>query len=888
MNPMINRVFFGALTAFVMSCGASMGPAGPAAPTPPTVRLETTTVPVTVELADGPVRVRVMGGDWQAVSGGTLPAATTHVRVEGDAAFALGTARRPSGRLWLRAGTTAVLSSRPSVDLIVAIDGRARISGFEPGLTVATEAASGLVDLTERDVLVEAGRVVDTGADLAGAAWTLGIGQADEPGGIGALETDRASLELRKLSVTATTVNGVAETTIEHVFFNASDEQLEGTFRFPLPAGAIVTGLAMEIGGALMEGELVEREKARETYQSIVDSMRDPALLEWDGGSSFKLRVFPIEPRSEKRIVLRCLLPITTGALGPRLTYATAAPALETRIGHFRFEVDGRVVLDRADFAPGRALIAPVRTATGAAVEIRGDSTWTVATLSPSVPAGNGRRVRRDVVVVVDTSRSTLESRPRQAEAIRGILGELRSSDRFVLTAADITARDHAADFVEATPEAIEEALAFLSGIAPDGASDVLGAMRHAGRLADRAGLVAVQVVYVGDGTPSWGEVDPAAVRAGATAALGDTPLHAVVLGKSTDERLLRAIAGETGGKVVAPRTESEVRSFGLFLAHAAGAPRLRNARVTAGEGAEVHPRTPTTLFAGDEITALVRSETPPESLSLTGTLDGKPFERTTAVGEPRRGRAIAARWGAAEIDWQTDMGAEREVIVALSLKTQVMSRFSSFLVLESEEAYKRHEIERTRGPEVSGKDLESVAGADEASLHPDHIQPGDPEIRVPAPREARSVVVVFPFGESMPAQWDDTIGAWTVRFLVDKDTEDGEYPVIVRITHADGTPELLELSYTVDTQAPKVSVELIANGRQITIRATTEDPDVARVEVRTPEGRVVRLRRKARGLFVGTWKPRTVVAGPVALRIVAVDRPGNTTVIETELEVVR
>ncbi len=83
------------------------------------------------------------------------------------------------------------------------------------------------------------------------------------------------------------------------------------------------------------------------------------------------------------------------------------------------------------------------------------------------------------------------------------------------------------------------------------------------------------------------------------------------------------------------------------------------------------------------------------------------------------------------------------------------MSRYTSLLVLENDEAYKQHQIERkqqemaeriAQGPTVTGGDLDSL-GAQHASLSPDEIQPGDPEIKIPAPRAARSVVVAFPFG---------------------------------------------------------------------------------------------------------------------------------------------
>ena len=53
-----------------------------------------------------------------------------------------------------------------------------------------------------------------------------------------------------------------------------------------------------------MEGGMAERDYGRIVFERIVTKMRDPALLEWVDGSTFKMRVFPLEPRQEKRIIL--------------------------------------------------------------------------------------------------------------------------------------------------------------------------------------------------------------------------------------------------------------------------------------------------------------------------------------------------------------------------------------------------------------------------------------------------------------------------------------------------------------------------------------------------------------------------------------------------------
>src|SRR5208283_5773652 len=79
---------------------------------------------------------------------------------------------------------------------------------------------------------------------------------------------------------------------------------LEGTFVFPVPKGAHIDKFTMEINGKQVEAELLPADKARRIYEDIVSKLKDPALLEYAGRDVFKVRVFPIEPNSHKRITL--------------------------------------------------------------------------------------------------------------------------------------------------------------------------------------------------------------------------------------------------------------------------------------------------------------------------------------------------------------------------------------------------------------------------------------------------------------------------------------------------------------------------------------------------------------------------------------------------------
>ena len=113
-----------------------------------------------------------------------------------------------------------------------------------------------------------------------------------------------ASLETTFTKADVRIKDQLATTSIEQEFYNPNPRQLEGTFLFPVPRGAQINKFTMEINGKPVEAELLAADKARGIYEDIVRRLKDPALLEYAGRDLFKVRIFPIEPNSRKRITL--------------------------------------------------------------------------------------------------------------------------------------------------------------------------------------------------------------------------------------------------------------------------------------------------------------------------------------------------------------------------------------------------------------------------------------------------------------------------------------------------------------------------------------------------------------------------------------------------------
>lgn len=722
---------------------------------------------------------------------------------------------------------------------------------------------------------------------------------ASAPGGIGSLSArtdagETLELRLESVHVKAEQLGDFARVEVTHRFLNDADRLLEGTFRFPMPDGALLTGLAMEIDGKPVEGELVEREKAKKAYEATVDAMTDPALLEWEHGSTFKMRVFPLEPGRPKVVTLRYLTPLRRTASGLEFVQGTSAPAGADPLPALAVDWNGKRVVDEHDVQPNRVFTAPARTSSAILREERADGAYTLVRVTP-----DWTRVAADTLpapkhwfVVVDTSRSALEEYPKEIEALGVLLASLPAGSTFQLVTSDVVARASGAS-VAVTPAAIEQALASLRTITPDGASDLGKAFELAGRLARP--VPASAVLYLGDCEPTWGTTKPQALRDLVERELAGVPLFPVLFGASIDDTLATELAQLSGGRRTRIRRREDVNALAVTLSHPRR--RLNAVQVVAAPGVEVLPNGPTALEPGDDLVLVAKAPRGTDPLvglhvnakTRTGTLDLLPRQPAEATG------GVARRYGAALIQKLERTEAPPAVVVKASLDYGVMSRFTSFLVLESEEAYARFAIERRQkqaedAPRVTGKDLESTDGA---QISADRVQPGDPEILIDAERDALGVTVEFPFGETKHARYDLDAhggrGAWMVRFLVPRNAKEGDYDAIVRIVHRDGSVETRTVHYTVDRTAPELDVTLTpARHNPGLVSVLVSEPgagmrsDLRRVELRTPSGRVRELTAVKWGVF-RAFVPRAEL-GRGTLRVVGFDQALNHGVKELEI----
>ena len=638
----------------------------------------------------------------------------------------------------------------------------------------AVEVKTGQEGVLSRDE----GTVVAPAVDLASAvSWAdLSTDASDAPiVGIGELRARRPgssnerdeAVHLASHHVKVRIAGNVARTEIEEVFRNDTGQQLEGLYRFPLPPEAQVETLALDVNGEMQPGSFVDRDRAaaiwrgvirhatpaplptREEYVWVPGPWRDPALLEWQRGGRFELRVFPIPAHGSRRVSISYTQTVAPSAGVRRYVYPLPHnPDGSTRVDDFSIDVkvlghdphrpvamtgyaltpaasDGELGEHRAftqqSFVPTGDLVveygladarAPLTAWTYQPPSTNADAPsldrpYAAFAIRPTLPRWGDARPR-DYVFVVDASRSMVGERfARATRLVSAAVSEMDRRDRFTVLACDTRCRAMGA-VRGASEEGATEAQRFLSAVEPAGASDLVAQVRDAVRAsAERpeAGRD-VRIVYVGDGAASvgWRRPDRVAAEVSEAVSSAHTTVTAVAIGSDADAQSLGALARGGGGALVPYVPGERVRSAALSLLEATYGVALRDPEVILPAGlVDAAPAKLPTLRAGSEalVVARVTSPTVVGDVVLRGTVAGEPFEARYPVNlalSSNAGNAFVPRlYASARIADLEASGAAtaRAEIVSLSQRFRVASRYTSLLVLESPAMFRAFGVER-------------------------------------------------------------------------------------------------------------------------------------------------------------------------------------------------
>lgn len=634
-----------------------------------------------------------------------------------------------------------------------------------PGATISTPAAASTRPETPPDPTILAAALTPSLslAPLDDTAWAAAFDDTakiadDLPRGVGSLVAKRAgsavekqSLRLTEQKVSVSISGRIARTEIEQAFFNDSSQVLEGIYQFPLPADASISDLQLLVGDTWMRGEMLEKQRARSIFRQIVDATvpRDPALLQWEEGSVFKLNIFPIPGKGERRIKIAYtqVLPTVGDALRYRYPMGGSG-ASATAIGDFQFAVavDARELDEQAlaSIATPMAELARVREGSLLRMRMQERDYQPTHELGVDVPlAKDERRVvaatHRDAdgqgyfmltlrpdlqlradprpvhyAFVLDRSHGTSPELWKAAEGLsKAMLTTLEPQDRFTMLACDT-----ACDRLEGGMRGPQDALA--SDIDGFFAKQVLAGASDLGHMIERAGAVLEEgdgnveaervIVYLGDGVATSGALTPDELGKLA-ARLPRVRFQAVALGSRSDTLLLDHLARSSGGDLMRADARDDLEGLARELRLRAQVPVARDLVAELPPGlTDVYPAQLPALRPGDTLTLVgklaegdaksLRGDIRLRGQTASGTID-ESFQIMLDAEYSNDDVGVHAHlprtWAQHEITHltQTQGAAAQQRIVQLSRDYNVLSRFTALLVLENDRMYREFGVDR-------------------------------------------------------------------------------------------------------------------------------------------------------------------------------------------------
>ena len=537
----------------------------------------------------------------------------------------------------------------------------------------------------------------------------------------------------------------VARVEITQQFTNHGSHWAEGVYRFPLPADAAVDRLRIKVGERLLEGEIQEKEIAKQTYQKARKAGQTATIVEQQRRNQFETRLANIGPGELIEITIGYLQNISYSDFSYHLRLPmTFTPRWEP--GHISPPVPGVVTapvprLIPAASANGHRLALQARiisTAEFAAIESRYhdvdirqlENGYTIELLNPDelsdrdfelswTPAlqtqpstslttfNDGESVyaqlmlappladsitpqAREVIFIIDTSGSMEGASLAQAKAALGhALRSLGSDDHFNLLQFNSNTEQLFDQSVPVTQHSIYLAQNFITGLNANGGTEMAVALTTALSLPDIPQLMR-QVVFITDGAVG-NETELLQMVA---QDLNNSRMFTVAIGHAPNSWFMRKAAKIGRGSYVHIAKPEEVAEQMNGLWGRIQLPALTDICVEWGDSAEYYPEIIPDLYAGEPLWLLARLPSEPTLIGLCGTLNGMDWTldingwdaASSAPGDDN----LAKLWARQKIEALEDslmFGADPELtrleITGVALDYGLLTRHTSLVAVD-------------------------------------------------------------------------------------------------------------------------------------------------------------------------------------------------------------
>jgi Ca-activated chloride channel family protein len=557
----------------------------------------------------------------------------------------------------------------------------------------------------------------------------------------------------------------VAKTSIDQVFINNFDRDIEGTYIFPLPEGASISEFAMWVGDQKIAGEILDAQQARRIYEDIVRRMKDPAILEYIGRNMFRARVFPIPGRGEKRVQLsyteilkseknfvRYRYPLNTEqfsydpirevSISVKISSPVAISNIDspTHKVSVRKEAEGQatVSFEEAKTKPDKDFVlyysvSPDDVGLSLINGAGSDGNYFMLLVAPRYAAPKEKVVNKNLIFVLDSSGSMSGPKIKQAkEAARFIINHLDENDRFSIIDFDDGVSLFAQELQPAQAGNRTKALKFIDEIQDSGGTNINEALLKALKMT-RSGDRPNYILFLTDGQPTVGITETGEILKNIGGA-NDARARVFIFGVGNDvnTELLDMISSQNRGTSVYVDINENLEVAISNFYEKMSAPLLSDLALS-WSGIEVHdiyPKTLPDLFKGSQLVVIGKySGSGPAAVELKGrvgklekrfVLENQKFVTEDAYNFlPRLWATRRTGYLLEEIRLHGASPELVEEVKKLGLKYGIVTPYTSFLVTEKERlvmaAASPEAQDALNAREVSGAGAVKIAAATQA-----------------------------------------------------------------------------------------------------------------------------------------------------------------------------
>lgn len=526
-------------------------------------------------------------------------------------------------------------------------------------------------------------------------------------------------------------INQVAKTSIDQVFINNHHRDIEGVFIFPLPEKAAISEFSMYIGDKKIEGEILDREKARRIYEDIVRKLKDPALLEYVGRNMFRARVYPIPARGEKRIkisyaeilkaetnLVRYNYPLNTErfSLHP-IKEVVISVNIDSKIpvsniyspSHkisIRKEDEGkaRVSFEGKDIKPSKDFILYYSLSQDdIGISFMNwqetKENYFMLLASPSYVSKKERIMNKNLIFVVDSSGSMSGKKIIQAkEAVCFVINHLDERDRFSIIDFDDGVETFVSKIVVASKENKNKAIHFVNDVEDSGGTNINEALFQALKMV-KPGERPNYILFLTDGLPTVGVTDTAEILRNISRANNlKSRIFVFGVGYDVNTELLDRISSENRGTSIYVSEDENLEKAISNYYEKISSPLLSDLKIDF-KGIEIkdaYPRVLPDLFKGSQLIMIGKYEGEgPVRVILRGKVGKKEKKfilKNQKLVKEEAYDFLPRLWATRRIGYLLQEirlhGEEEELkdeVKKLGLKFGIVTPYTSFLVTEKE-----------------------------------------------------------------------------------------------------------------------------------------------------------------------------------------------------------